>query len=539
MDAPVQVRMKDAAMTSFRQIVGKEHVLTEPGELERYGWHTAPANRRLLAVLRPACVEEIQRIVRAAGEFGTPLYPISTGNNWGYGSAQPVRDGCIVVDLGRMNRIHDVNTELAYVVLEPGVTQRQLHQYLTENRIPLWLNPTGAGPSCSILGNTLERGFGIGPNGDHFLAQCGMEVVLPDGEVLRTGFGHYPRARATYLYKWGVGPYLDGLFTQSNFGIVTKMGVWLTPVPERFEACYLTCYSEDQLGPVIDALRQLLFSGVFQGPVNLLHRNRVLIMLGQYPWEETGGRTPLPEGVAADLASKKKIGAWNGVGAICGSVEQVRAAKQTIRRALKGKVDRLAFLSDERIQLLRRYPGAIGTLMRMNVPDLLKTLENAYGMMKGVPSEVALSLSYWRNRRMAPPAADINPARDNCGLMWFAPIIPMTRVDVAAFRRLVEPILAKHDFETCITLTAVNERCFDCTLPILFDGDNPGEVQRANACYSELHEACSGAGYIPYRLGLQSMAEETSRDDVFWSVTQKLKSALDPQNIVSPGRYAR
>ena len=530
--------MFEAAILAFRQILGDEHTLTGAAAIERYGWCTSPIHRDIPAVLRPSSVEEIQQIVQVASHHQVPLYPISTGNNWGYGSAQPTHDHTVVVDLGRMNRIIELNTELAYAVVEPGVTQGQLYEHLEQHRIPLWLNPTGAGPTCSILGNTLERGFGIGPNGDHFLAQCGMEVVLATGEVLRTGFGHFPGARTTYLYKWGVGPYLDGLFTQSSFGIVTKMGVWLTPVPAHFEGCYLTCRSEEQLGPLIEGIRDLLFMGVFQGPVNLLHRNRVLIMLGQYPWDEMAGQTPLNESVAARLAAQKKIGAWNGVGAICGSRAQVRAARQTIKERLHGKVDRLTFLSDERLQLLRRFPAVFSLLLQMNVPDLLKTLESAYGMMKGVPSEVALSLSYWRNRRTR-PAADLNPARDNCGLMWFAPIIPMTRDDVVAFRKIIEPIFAKHGFEACITLTAVNERCFDCTLPILYDKDDPTETRNALACYEELHEKSSQAGYIPYRLGLQSMSGETMKDDVFWSVVQKLKTALDPQGIVSPGRYAR
>jgi hypothetical protein len=100
-----------------------------------------------------------------------------------------------------------------------------------------------------------------------------MEVVLATGEVLRTGFGHYGGAKATNVYKWGLGPYLDGLFTQSNFGIVTKIGVSLMPVPEAFEACYFSCNSEGQLGPLIEGIQQLIVWGTFQGPMNLLHRN--------------------------------------------------------------------------------------------------------------------------------------------------------------------------------------------------------------------------------------------------------------------------
>src|SRR5678816_3475274 len=323
--------LEDATLTQFRDAIGPLHVLTDGHALRRYRWCTIPIERTIAAVLRPESVEQVQCIVRTANTFNVSLYPISTGNNWGYGAAHPVRDNNVVVDLSRMNRILEVNKDLAYAVLEPGVTQQQLYEHLTHNRIPLWLNPTGAGPHCSILGNTLERGFGIGPNGDHFLSQCGMEVVLATGEILRTGFGHYRGAKAEYVYKWGLGPYLDGLFTQSNFGIVTKIGVWLMPKPEAFEACYITCHSEDKFGPLIDGMRELLSTGAFKGPVNLLHRNRALIMLERYPWKEMVDEGPLKESIANRLAAKKRIGVWNGVGAICGSREQVRAAKKTIQ----------------------------------------------------------------------------------------------------------------------------------------------------------------------------------------------------------------
>ena len=531
--------MFDTPLAAFGQALGHGHVLTEAGALARYGWCTIPVQRRIAAVLRPGSVEEVQQLVRIAVAHRVALYPISTGNNWGYGSALPIRADNVVVDLGRMNRIVDVNTELAYAVLEPGVTQQQLYDHLQEHHIALRLNPTGAGPGRSILGNTLERGFSIGPYGDHFLAQCGMEVVLATGEILRTGLGHYPDAKAAYLFKWGVGPYLDGLFTQSNFGIVTKIGVWLMPTPESFEACYFGCNSEEQLGALIDAMREMMFVGVFRGPINLLHRNRVLIMLDRYPWQEMGGQTPLSESLAQRLAAERKIGLWNGVGAICGTREQVKAAKQTIKRILKGKVDRLNFLSDSRLELLRRFPTLLGSLMNLNVPELLKTLQGSYGLLKGVPTEIALSLAYWRNRRPRSAAVDVNPARDNCGLMWFSPVIPITKDDVFAFRRIVEPILAKHTFEACLTFTALNERCFDCTLPLLYDKDDPSEVAKAQACYQELVDRCREQGYVAYRLGLQSMQAETARDDVFWTVATKLKAALDPDGILAPGRYAR
>ncbi len=61
-----------------------------------------------------------------------------------------------------------------------------------------------------------------------------MEVVLANGELLRTGMGAMPGNRSWHVYKRGLGPTLDQLFMQSNYGIVTKLGVWLMPYPECF-----------------------------------------------------------------------------------------------------------------------------------------------------------------------------------------------------------------------------------------------------------------------------------------------------------------
>jgi hypothetical protein len=73
---------------------------------------------------------------------------------------------------------------------------------------------------------------------------CDLEVVLPNGELVRTGMGALPDPslqqaeglrpdqmrgnRAWQLFNYGFGPYNDGIFTQSNLGIVTKMGIWVS-----------------------------------------------------------------------------------------------------------------------------------------------------------------------------------------------------------------------------------------------------------------------------------------------------------------------
>jgi 4-cresol dehydrogenase (hydroxylating) len=86
-----------------------------------------------------------------------------------------------------MNRILDFHEELGYVTVEPGVTQGQLMEFLRQRKSRLWMDGTGSSPQCSLIGNTIERGFGHTPYGDHFGNVCGFEVVLANGEAIETG----------------------------------------------------------------------------------------------------------------------------------------------------------------------------------------------------------------------------------------------------------------------------------------------------------------------------------------------------------------
>src|SRR5262249_1437205 len=150
---------------------------------------------------------------------GLSVWPAGKGKNWGYGGNTPAEDGTIVMILERMNRIVKVDPDLAYAVIEPGVTYRQLDLYLKDHHPTLWAATTDGPPEGSVLGNAIERGLGATPYGDHWGNLCGLEVVLPHGEIIRTGSG--ADCSTWHTHKWGVGPYVEGLFSQSNYGIVT------------------------------------------------------------------------------------------------------------------------------------------------------------------------------------------------------------------------------------------------------------------------------------------------------------------------------
>jgi len=165
--------------------------------------------------------------------------------------------------------------------LEAGVTQGQLADYLKEKGIKLWMDCTGAGPDASIVGNALERGFGHTPYADHFNSIGTMEVVMPDGSVLNTGFGHYANSKASNVFPNDWGRTEWHIYPVCN-GIVIKMTVWLMPEPENFQAFFFSIKEFGEIASVVDILQPLRIRGVLPSAIHLANDLRVLSTSGKF-----------------------------------------------------------------------------------------------------------------------------------------------------------------------------------------------------------------------------------------------------------------
>ena len=519
------------AIGRWMTLLGREHVIRDADALREARTATFATKPHVYAILRPANREEVQECVRIANYFRVPLYPISSGKNWGYGSRVPVHDG-VLLDLGRLCRIIDFDEELAYVTIEPGVTQKQLHEYLHRRKSRLWMDATGASPDCSIVGNTLERGFGHTPMSDHCSSACGFEVVLPTGDCVSTGFSRFGPSQVGALSRWGVGPSLDGLFSQSNLGIVTRMTVWLMPAPEYFQAFFFSCHDNQGLGRVVDALRPLRLNGTLRSALHIGNDYKVLTATSEFPWSDT--QTPLDRATMTRLRSKLGIGVWNGSGGLYGTRAQVRDARRQVRKALRGKVDRLQFVDDRVLKFMRRFSTPFRYMTGWDISRTLKVLEPVYNLMKGVPTNAPLASAYWRKK--ADVQTRSNPDRDGCGLLWCSPVVPSTGPHVTAVSDLAAEVLLSYGFEPQISLSLATERTSICVITISYDRAVAGEDDRALACYQSLTAALLARGYPPYRLNVASM-HFFEEDPAYAEAIRSLKAALDPNGILAPGRY--
>jgi hypothetical protein len=199
--------------------------------------------------------------------------------------------------------------------------------------------------------------------------------------------------------------------------------------------------------------------------------------------------------------------------------------------------DRLVFMTPGRIGFLVRLVGSVPGMRGSRPAKMLEAINQALEVMVGRPSEVALSLAYWRTGK-PPPAGALNPGNDGSGLTWYSPLVPMKPSAVRNHVAMIHEICLAHGIEPLITLTSLTDRCFDSTVPLLFDRRDAGQAARAAACFDALFEAGRSQGLMPYRLGVHAMGRVTGMASPFWDLVGAIKSAVDPDGIIAPGRYA-
>ena len=220
---------KDNIFNLLEAIVGQGNVSSEPYTLDCYSLDstTNPPSLPDYVVVATK-VEQIQELVRLANREKIPITPVVGMSNTG-GLTIPVERG-IILDLHKMDRIIEINEDIDYAIVEPGVTIGQIDAGLKKKGY--WISlPVGPPGSAGLLPGYILHGYGhlggrFGINSEQI---TGMEVVLPDGELVKLG----GCAISPYWFHRTPIPDLTGLILgwQGTTGIVTKLGINIYPRP--------------------------------------------------------------------------------------------------------------------------------------------------------------------------------------------------------------------------------------------------------------------------------------------------------------------
>lgn len=200
----------DGATAELERLLGREHVLTDPAEREFYSTDVYRSGEPPAAIIRPASTEELAAALRAIAPARLPIVPRGGGMSYTDGYLPRHRES-IMVDMLRMNRVLQIDTEDCYVTVECGATWRALFEQLAPHgvRTPYWGPLSGL---RSSIGGALSQGsifLGSGRYGPAADSVIGLDVVLADGTVLKLG-SHANRLGEPFFRQFG--PDLMGLF---------------------------------------------------------------------------------------------------------------------------------------------------------------------------------------------------------------------------------------------------------------------------------------------------------------------------------------
>lgn len=492
-------------------------------------------------VHRPCSTAEVVALVQVARASGTPLYPVSCGLNWGYGSASPVLAGGDRVDLGGMAAIRNADAiSLANPValIEPGVTQGQLADFLRRHCPALTFNVTGSARDTSIIGNALDRGVGyFGPRREDLF---GLEVVAGSGQVVKTGFRRLGEdSPLAHCHPYGLGPMLDGLFFQGNFGIVTSACLRLVPRRPVEVAVSMALRREADLARFIDLLAEFKREALIASVTHIGNRARThgTLLAGVARYLQAHG-TPDPAAARAQAQRALDLAApdeWTSLGAITGNAAQVRAAVRELRRRLRG-VARLSVVTERRLKLAYAAAHRLRALAPARAAAaVVSAVMPLHGLALGQPCDVAVEGLLWQMGDSARPVTALD--HSDVGLIYISPAMPMSgRLVVDVLQRL-RAVAEAHGHVFYVTVNIETPTSLVAIINLLFRRSEPGAVAQAHRCADAMLAVIREQGLEIYRARADMMAAVVGRDPAHWALVAELKRVFDPDHIIAPGRY--
>src|SRR5437867_4016601 len=347
----------------LRHVVGADAILTSPSDLLVYecDGFTIEKNKPDVVVF-PTSTEQVVEIVKICDELEVPFLPRGAGTSLA-GGCLPVGGG-VMIALTRMKRILEVNCRDRYAVVEPGVVNKWLSEHLKPAPYHFAPDPSSQG-ACTVGGNAATNSGGphtlkYGVTVNHVL---GVELVLPDGQVVQTGGAAEDNP----------GYDLTGVIvgSEGTFGITTKLWVRLTRNPEAFRTLLGVFETVDD---ATNTISDIIGAGIIPGALEMLDQlilqaveaafhfgfpldaGAVLIM-------EVDG---LEAGLDADAARIEAIAKKN-------NAREVRRANSDAERLLLWKARKQAFGAVGR--LAPSYCTQDGVVPRTKLPHILREIQ--------------------------------------------------------------------------------------------------------------------------------------------------------------------
>ncbi|GAA1338378.1 FAD-linked oxidase C-terminal domain-containing protein [Catellatospora bangladeshensis] len=256
----------EALLTELRAALGRDAVLTDADVTAAYRHDMMPLapHGQPLAVVLPTSTGQVQAVVRACAAHRAPIVPRGAGS--GLSGAANAVDGCVVLVTTRMNAIVEVDADNRLAVVEPGVVNLDLRAAVEKHGLFYPPDPSSY-DWCTIGGNLATNAGGLccvkyGVTTDSVL---GLEVVLADGSLLRTGRRTVKGVAGYDLTKLFVG-------SEGTLGVITRATLALRPLPQAPATLVATFDSTVEAGA---AVARVVREGVVPSLMEIMDRTSI------------------------------------------------------------------------------------------------------------------------------------------------------------------------------------------------------------------------------------------------------------------------
>lgn len=446
----------------LKKIVGDENVATDRQDLICYGYDATQMEFLPDAVIHPGSAAEIASVLKLANTEKFPVIPRGAGSGF-TGGAVPNSGGVVLV-VTRLDRILRIDTENLIAEVEPGVVTEQFQ--LEVEKLGLFYPPDPASLKFSTLGGNVAENAGgprcvkYGVTRDFVM---GLEVVLPTGEIIRTG---------GETYKGVVGYDLTRLLcgSEGTLGVITKIIFKLLPLPEA-KKTMLTVF--DSIDGAAKAVSTIIGNKIIPTTLEFMDY----------------------------------------------------ATLQCVEKRFS-----LGIPENGRAVLLIEVDGDRDLIERQaaRIQELIAPL----GLVEcKVARDAAEAEALWKVRRLVSPSLrDVNPDKFNEDI-----VVPRSKVPEVI--RVIEKIQNKYDIPIVNFGHAGDGNIH---VNIMIDKSVPGMEAKAHAAIAEVFQAAldlSGTMSGEHGVGLAKQPYihlELKPAQV--AAMQAIKSALDPNNILNPGK---
>ncbi len=446
----------------LQAIVGPENVATEKQDLICYGYDATQMEFLPSAVVHPANAEETAAVLKLANQRRFPVFPRGAGSGF-TGGALPKAGGVVLVTT-RMNRVLRIDTENLIAEVEPGVVTEDFQKAV--EKLGLFYPPDPASLKFSTLGGNVAENAGgprcvkYGVTKDFVM---GLELVLPTGEIIRTG---------TETYKAVVGYDLTRLLcgSEGTLGVITKIIFKLLPLPEA-KKTMLTIF--DSIDGAAQAVSTIIGAKIIPTTLEFMDYATLQCV------EKRFNLGIPPEGRAVLLIE------------VDGDRELIE--KQAAR-----------------------------------IHDLIKPL----GLVQfRAAKDNAESEALWKVRRLVSPSLrDVNPHKFNEDI-----VVPRSKVPTVI--REIEKIQQKYDIPIVNFGHAGDGNIH---VNVMINKEIPGQEEKAHEAIKEIFQAAldlNGTMSGEHGVGLAKQPYiEMELTPAQIKTMQAIKLALDPNNILNPGK---